>query len=81
MFLVTCSISKQNTLAIFKTNTYLSKHLTNLKTFSKDQHLCIHSYERESLQSFPKQRPLYKILSKTTPSTIFRQKASDLASN
>ena len=35
-----------------------------LKHFSKDKHLCIHSYERESLQRLPKRRPLFKILSK-----------------
>ena len=71
LLLITCSSSKTNILAIFKNkHLHIFKHLTNLKIFSKDQHLCIRSYERESLQSFPKKWPLYKILSKTTQSTI-----------
>ena len=44
LLLVTCFIFQANILAILKINTYTFKHLTNLKTFSKDQHLCIHSY-------------------------------------
>ena len=81
MLLITCSISKQTSLLFSKQTPTHSKHLTNLKTFSKDQTLCIHSYERESLQRLPKQRPFYKILSKTIQKHNFKQKASDLASN
>ena len=70
LLLITFSISKQTSLLFSKQTPTLSKHLPNLKTFSKDQTLCIHSYEQESLQSLPRQRPLYKILSKTTQSII-----------
>ena len=36
-----------------------------METFlKKDKHLCIHSYEQESLQRLPKRWPLFKILSK-----------------
>ena len=69
--LITCSISKQNILAIFKTNTYTFKKTSfKLENIFKRSTLCIHSYERESLQSFPKWWNLFKILSKTTQSTF-----------
>ena len=65
LLLVTCSIFKQTSLIFFKTNTHISKQfINNENIFKKDKHLCIHSYERESLQRSPKQRPFYKILSK-----------------
>ena len=69
MLLITCSISKH---PFYFQNKHL--HFQNLlqtwKLFQKIKHLCIHSYERESLQRLPKQWPLYKILSKTTQSII-----------
>ena len=73
LLIITCSISKQISLLFSKTISYTFKHLTNLKIFSKDQHLCIHSNKQESLQRFPKQWPLYKILSKTTQSSFSKQ--------
>ena len=70
LLLVTCSISKQISLLFSKQTHTFPNILQNWKHFQKDKHLCIHSYERESLQRLPKQWPLYKILSKTTQSTI-----------
>ena len=66
MLLVTWSICKQS-LLFSNTHTF-QKHFqttfNTLKHFSKDKHLCIHSYKRESLQRLPKRWPFFKILSK-----------------
>ena len=70
MLLITCSISKQTSLLFSKQSHTLSNILQNWKHFQKIKHLCIHSYEWESLQRFPKQWPLYKVFSKATQSTI-----------
>ena len=80
LFLVACSISNQNILSIFKTNTNTFKNIFQTWNIFKRSTLCIHSYERESLQRLPKQWPLYKILSKPHKAQ-FQTKASDLASN
>ena len=64
LLLITCSISKQTYLLFSKQSHTLSNILQNWKYFQKIKHLYIHSYERESLQRLPKQRPLFKILSK-----------------
>ena len=70
MLLITCSISNKHPCYFQKQSHTLSNILQNWKHFQKDQHLCKHSNERESLQRLPKQWPLYNILSKTTQSTI-----------
>ena len=53
----------------------LSKTSFKLENIFKRSTLFIHSYERESLQSFPKRWHLYKILSKTTPQSTFQNKS------
>ena len=72
LLLITCCISKQTSLLFSKTNTHISKtSYKTLKTFSKkDKHLCIHSYERESLQRLPKRMASFQNTFKITPSTI-----------
>ena len=81
MLLFTCSISRTKHPFYFQKQTpTLSKHLSNLKTFSKDQTLCIHSYERESLQSLLNNGLFTKYFQKPHK-TQFQTKASDLASN
>ena len=66
-------------LAIFKNKHTPFKTFPNtfqtLKHFPKDKHLCIHSYERESLQRFPKQWPLLQNTFKTTPNTFSNNKS------
>ena len=75
ILLVTCSISKLNILAFFQNkHLHFQNILQNLKTFSKDQHLCIHSYKQESLHRLPKQWPLHKILSKNHTKHNFKTK-------
>ena len=81
MLLITCSLSKQKTSLLFSKQTpILSKLLINLKTFSKDQHLCIHSYEQESLQSLLNDGTFSKYFQKPHKA-YFQTKASDLERN
>ena len=73
-----CYFQKQ-THTHFKT--FSKTSFKTLKYFSKDKHLCIHSYERESLQRLPKRWPLFKILSKPhqAPFQTKQSKTSDLS--
>ena len=64
MLLITSSISKQTFLLFSKQTLTLLNILQTWKHFQKIKHLCIHSYERESLPRFPKRWPPLKILSK-----------------
>ena len=81
LLLITCSISKQTPLLFSKQIHTFPNILQTLKTFfQNDKHLCIHSYERESLQRFPKRWPLYKNFQKPHKAQ-FQTKASDLAIN
>ena len=70
LLLVTCSISKQISLLFSKQSHTLSNISRTWKHFKKDKHLCIHSYERESLQRLPKWMASFQNTFKTTPNTI-----------
>ena len=70
MFLVTCSISNQKHPCYFQNKHQHFQNTFQTRDICKRSTLCIHSYERESLQSLPKRWCLFKILSKTTQSTF-----------
>ena len=81
MPLVTCSISKQNILAIFKRNTYTFKNiLQTWKHFQKIKHF-VYILTNENHYKVFLDKGLFKKYFQKPHKAHFQTKASDLASN